>query len=54
MKTKTEIIFNDNCIETVNNILPLNVNDLFYFSLRGTTPRSENKYYEESRKQRRS
>jgi hypothetical protein len=48
MKTQTEIFFNEELIETVNNILPLNVNDLFYFSLRGTTPRSEKDYHKKN------
>ena len=38
MKTETYIMFNEELIETVNNILPLNVGDLFYFSLRQTKP----------------
>lgn len=49
MKTETYIMFNEELIETVNNILPLNVGDLFYFSLRGTTPRSEKDYYEKNK-----
>lgn len=44
MKKITEIIYQDNLIETVNDILPLNIGDTFYFSIKGTTIRSENEY----------
>lgn len=44
MKNKCEIIFNDDVIENVDDHLSLEVGDVFYFSIRGTTPRSEEKY----------
>jgi len=44
MKKVTEIICEENLIDSVDEILPLNVGDTFYFSVRGTTTRSENEY----------
>lgn len=44
MKKRSEIILNDQLIDGVDDILPLNVGDIFWFSIRGTTPRSEKDY----------
>jgi hypothetical protein len=44
MELKTEVIFNEEALEDVDGIMPLNVGDVFYFSIRGTSPRSEHDY----------
>lgn len=44
MIIKTEVIFNDDLLETTDGLMPLSVGDIFYFSIRGTSPASEYKY----------
>ncbi len=44
MIIKTEVIFNEDLLETVDGLMPLAVGDIFYYSIRGTTPASEQKY----------
>lgn len=46
MKKKTEIIYKDKSIETIDELLNLQAGDIFYFSVKGTSPRSESNYYE--------
>lgn len=49
MKTETEIILNNECIETVDGLIPLNKGEKFYFAIRGTCPKSENDYIDNNK-----
>jgi hypothetical protein len=47
MEKRTEIVLSQtDYTEDINDLLNLKVDDEFYFSLRGTTPRSEKMYKE--------
>jgi len=47
MKKTTEIIFNDELIDTYDDSVNLKKGDVFYFSKRGPHPKAESDYYKQ-------